>query len=218
MRFRRILPICSLIGTLVASACNGAIPLPIPMPAFPEQDPQTTHLLGDSATFTTYYGTSVTHDYATSASITPGSTAYADWDGYPATEEIPDLVAAGKMRRLVWALGLNEVFLEGWDTRDELIWTDLLGQQTPSSTCIVLVLPWASDYDTSRPPAELDKVRAWMTTFAETHDNAVLVDWKPVILAHPEYHDESGVHLANGTGGPEARDNLYREGLAQCAA
>lgn len=109
-------------------------------------------------------------------------------------------------------------------------------------SCKVLILPaWGSglgvvppDNDPSDDAAvlgweqayiqELQKVRAFYSELATQRDDIVLVDWKPVIDAHPEYMDPDGIHLAHKADGgegwltaaAEARQLMYWDGVAQC--
>lgn len=204
-----------LLLIILAVACQPA-PTVAPYVA-PAQTEGTVHLEGDSVTFNTYYGTTMSLDYTTSSSYVPGSTIDANWSGEAAIDRVPRLLNEGKVDTLVWALGLNEVYLEGWSLRYQLLWTDLLFQKIPSSSCIVMVKPWVlpSNYD-KRPLDQMEALRSWIDQQAETHPNVVTVDWKPILEAHPEFSVVDGVHIDSGTDGALWRDAMYRDGVAQC--
>lgn len=114
-------------------------------------------------------------------------------------------------QRLVVALGFNDASplwgSDGWTAADLERFRVLINTPHPTS-CVSLVLPaylmtpgmntaWAT---------EVDKARADLTALAATRPNTMLVDWKPVIDAHPEYMSEDGIHLA--TPGYTPTDNL----------
>lgn len=207
MFIRRIIAI--LIAGL-SVACQ-----PTTQPTFPMQAQGTIHIEGDSVTLTTYFATGVSDDWFTSTNYAPGSTATASWTGIAARENIPKKVSEGKADTIVWALGLNDMLNNGWTREDELIWTDILVNKVPPTSCVVIVKPWALPADTTRSPAALETVRTFIENFSADHENFVLVDWKPILEAHPEYSSD-GVHIDAGTGGAEARDAMYREGIRSC--
>lgn len=187
----------------------------------PPQKEGTVHLEGDSVTFNTYYDGGVP-DFHTSGDFTPGSTADLSWSGEAADTRLPRAVAEGKVETLVWALGLNEIFVDPnkqWSGHYQWLWFDLLKYQTPASTCIVMVKPWVlpKDYP-NRPLQALNAERGWIDAFAKTRPNTVVVDWKPILEANPHFSATDGVHIDRGTGGAEARDAMYREGLARCGS
>ena len=184
---------------------------------YPEQAPESIHLEGDSVTFNTYWDTGV-QGIHTSGEFAPGSTAdYSPW-GEAATVRVPKKVAEGKVDTLIWALGLNDISRNraGWSSVTEDIWSNLLVGEVPETSCVVLVLPWVLDFY-GRPIEEMNKMRQWMQDLAAAHQNMVVVDWKPVLEEHPEYSAIDGVHIDKGSGGAEARDALYRQGVAGCA-
>lgn len=187
---------------------------------YPTQTEGTVHLEGDSVTFNTYYAPGVTTHWTTSSFFCPG--ARIDNPGFcadavPAKDRIPQLLEDGHVDVLVWALGLNEVLAEGWSARYQLLWTDLLAQKVPSTSCIVLVKPWVLPIANAQRPIEaMHAIRKWMDDFASAHPNVVLVDWKPILEANPQFSPEDGVHITPDSGGPQARDAMYQEGVASC--
>ncbi len=203
-------------GILVACvACQ--VPSPLVLPT---QTPGTVHLEGDSVTFNTYYGTNVSHSWLTTESFCPGATI--DNSGYctdlpTALTRVPQLVQQGKVDKLVWALGLNEIAREGWSIRYQLLWTDMLTNQVPDESCVVIVKPWILPIaNKDRPLEAMNAIRKWIDDMAALNPNFVVVDWKPDLESHPEYASGDGVHLIAGSGAAEARDAMYREGLSLC--
>lgn len=183
---------------------------------YPEQAKDSIHLEGDSVTFNTYWDTGVVGIH-TSGEFAPGSSAdYSPW-GEAAADRVPKKVAEGKVDTLIWALGLNDISKDrsGWTSEDEDTWSNLLVGQIPETSCVVLVLPWVLDFY-GRPIEEMEEMRQWTRDLAAAHPNMVVVDWKPVLEEHPEYSATDGVHIDRGTGGAEARDALYRQGVSQC--
>lgn len=181
----------------------------------PEQQEGTIHLEGDSVTFNTYYGTGVIGMH-TSAEFAPGSTAdYSPW-GEAAKERLPRYVAEGKVETLIWALGLNDISKDrsGWTIEDEDTWSNLLVGVVPATSCIVLVKPWVLDFE-GRPVEEMEELRLWIDNLSAAHPNMVTVDWRPILEANPGF-TQDGVHIQAGSGGPEARDAMYREGVSRC--
>lgn len=202
--------------SIAASACEAVPPPPLTIPP-PAQVVGTTHLEGDSVTLNTYYLTTVRTDYATTTEFSPG--ARVDWamTGDPAMVTVPNLARYGQVDRIVWALGLNEMFSdEGFSIRYQLIWQDVLINKLPPKTCIVMVKPWIlSSGNTTRSMSRLPGIRAWMDKFAAAHSNVVLVDWEPFFSTHPEISPD-GTHMTPDSAGPAARDAMYREGLSRC--
>jgi len=185
------------------------------------QTPGTIHLEGDSVTFQTYYGTGVEAPF-TSGEFVPGSTADKSWSGEAALTRIPKMVAQGKVETLVWALGLNEIFLDPnheWGTKDQWIWYGLLFDEVPDESCIVMVKPWVLPIGNDvRPLHSMNAIRLWMDDFQAARENTVVVDWRPILEANPQFSPVDGVHLAAGSGAAEARDAMYREGIARCGS
>lgn len=206
--------------SIAASACE-AVPPPPPYVA-PAQAPNTVHLQGDSVTFNTYFETGLVPDYATTSEFVPGASIdFYGWgmaDKPAAMDTVPKLIEEGKVDRLVWALGLNEIYQKGgWTEYHRLLWTDLLYQKLPKESCLVIVKPWVTE--AAYPLTSIDAIislRDWINNLAAKRPNTVIVDWKPIFEAHPEYSLD-GMHVEKGTGGPEARDAMYRSGLTRCS-
>lgn len=207
-----------IVALSLLFAASGACKDPTHTP-LPPQIEGTVHLEGDSVTWNTYWETGVSMAWASSSFFTPGQAIdKTPWKPDDiALDRVPRLVSEGKVDKLVWALGLNEIGLEGWSVRYQLLWTDMLQNKVPSASCIVLVKPWVLPIDyPNRPLEDMNAIRLWIDQFAVTHPNVVLVDWKPIFEANPQY-TKDGVHLEPGSGAAEARDAMYREGLSRCA-
>lgn len=221
IRTTRLVLIAFIPALILANVgCQPGIPAPQPVVIYPIQTPGTVHLQGDSVSFQTYYQTGVQSDWATSREVVPGQKidvwGWGDFD--PPMVSIPKLLEKKQVGTLVFALGLNEIASsEGWSTRYQLLWTNLLQNQVPVSSCIVLVKPWVLPQGyTERPLSRVNAIRSWIDEFAATHPNVVVVDWKFVLELHPEYSAKDGVHLDT----PEsylARDGMYREGVSRCS-
>lgn len=212
----RIMTVLIPVAIFAFVACE---PHPMEPPHYYfDQKEGTVHLEGDSVTFNTYYGTGIDQSWFTSASFFPGSDIVGSFDPEgPAMTRIPKLLDEGKVDSLIWALGLNELYHEGWSERYQLLWTDLLQNKVPDNSCIVMVKPWVLPQGQDvRPLTELVALRAWMDYFAQENPNVVLVDWKPILEMYPEYSPIDGVHIDANTEGPASRDYLYRNGLTMC--
>lgn len=207
-----------LIAVLVG--CCVACQPPIP-PVIPPQTEGTIHLEGDSVTFNVYYDGGVA-PFFTTGEFVPGSSIDASWSGEAANTRVPRMVSEGKVDTLVWALGLNEIYLDPnhqWSSKYQWEWYDLLVDKVPSESCIVMVKPWVLPIgNTTRPLSSMNALRKWIDDFAAAHPNVVTVDWKPILEANPGFSSVDGVHIEKGTGGAEARDVMYREGVSRCAA
>lgn len=211
--FLIFLCLCVLIVLLVA--CE-----PTPPIVHPVQTEGTVHIEGDSVTWNTYWDTGLQPDYATTWNFTPGSAIdKAPWHPNDVTmTRVPKLVSEGKVDTLLWALGLNEIGLEGWSPRYQVLWADMLWNKVPDETCIVIVKPWTLPQDHwNRKPADINALRAWIDNFAADRPNTVVVDWKPRLESSPHFSAADGVHIDAGSGGAESRDAMYREGVARCA-
>ena len=207
--FLILLVLCVLIILLVACEPN------------PNQTDGTVHVEGDSVTWNTYWDTGLMMDYATTSSFSPGSAIdKAPWHPTDvALDRVPELVSEGKVDTLLWALGLNEIGLEGWSQRYQVLWADMLWNQVPDETCIVMVKPWTLPADDwNRPRADINALRQWISDFAAERPHTVVVDWMPILKANPQFSALDGVHIDPGTGGAEARDAMYREGLRNCGS
>jgi hypothetical protein len=212
---RLTLLICCAFILVGCVACE-----PTPPPSYPAQRPGTIHFEGDSVTWNTYYGTGVAYP-GTSGEWAPGNRIdLSPWGGagMATIDRLPKELSAGKVDKLVWGLGLNEIGSQHeWTVKHQLMWYDMLINHVPEETCIVMVLPWVLPVDwANRPLQEIMDLRVWIQNLAMDHSNIVLVDWRPILEANPGYSPEDGVHIKPGTGGPEARDAMYREGLARC--
>lgn len=215
---RKVIVVLFLLIILIACvACNPtATPIPVPA-AYPAQDSTRIHLEGNSITFNTYYS-SVDHSWLAESSSFCGGTKI-DSPGFCTSDPTPqqrvtDLLEQGEVGVLVWALGENEILHEGWSQRYQLLTYDLLFQKVPSTTCIVMVKGWTDARDTKRPRAQMEAWRTWIDQQAAAHPNVVTVDWKPLLEANPGWSND-GTHLIEQAAF-EARDNMYREGVAQC--
>ena len=212
---RLLIPILVSLGLLSCVACEPGITVTPPTP----QTPGTIHLEGDSVTFLTYYNQDVP-GFWTSAEFVPGSSAAVNPAGEPAMKRVPRLVAQGKVDTLVWALGPNDIRIAKgtWSVPDQWIWYDVLANKVPAETCIVVAKPWVlSSGWATFPEKALNELSAWIDAFAKDHPNVVVVDWRPIFEAHPEYAAPDGVHIATHEAAV-ARDAMYREGLARCGS
>lgn len=206
------------LACLVLLSCVACQP-PVPSTTPIQQTPGTIHLEGDSVTFLTYYNQDVP-GFWTSAEFVPGSSAAFNPAGEPAMKRVPRLVAEGKVEKLVWALGPNDIRIAKgtWSTTDQWIWYDVLANKVPADSCIVVAKPWVlSPGWAVFPEKALNALDAWIDAFAANHPNVVVVDWKPIFEAYPEYAAPDGVHIATHEAAV-ARDAMYREGLSRCAA
>ena len=209
--------IAAVLIFVLAGACVGCQP-PINTPAPPPaQQAGTIHIEGDSVTFLTYYNSGVP-GFWTSGEFVPGSSAAVNPANKPAMKRVPRMVAAGKISQLVWALGPNDIRIAKgtWSTQDQWIWYNVLANKVPAETCIVIAKPWVmpSGWATF-PEKALNSLSSWIDAFAADHPNVVVVDWKPIFEAHPEYAAPDGVHIS-GIPAAIARDAMYREGLSRC--
>jgi len=207
------------LTAMVAVACTACEPAPIVTPNYPPQTEGTIHLEGDSVTFNTYWMTGIS-TFHTYGNFDPGSSADYNPYGEAAIDRVPEALADGTVDNLVWALGLNEIYRAAdhlWTVKDQLIWTDLLQNKVPDESCVVIVKPWVlpANYIV-RPLASMNALRSWIDKFASDNSNVVLVDWKPILEASPQYSAIDGVHLDPDTGAAEARDAMMREGLTRC--
>lgn len=220
MNFNRRMLILLILLVLIICAVACQPPAPFVPSTTPAQTEGTVHLEGNSIMWNTYYDQGQSLDYTTSSNFVPGSTIDLNWGGVEnaTVNRLPHQIQNGEVDTIVWDLGLNEVHLEGWSVHYQLLTYDMLFQQIPESTCIVLVQQWVTPEGLrgSQIP-EIEKMRAWNDQMAVEHPNVVKVDWRPILEAHPEFSKNDGVHLDAGTGAAEARDAMYREGVAQCA-
>jgi hypothetical protein len=191
-----------------------------PAPVYPAQREGTVHFEGDSVTWNTYYDNAVPYP-GTSGEWLPGNRVdLSPWGGpgKATVDRLPQDLAAGNVGTLVWALGLNEIGSQkAWTDTHAWMWFDLLVNHVPDETCVVMVKPWITPLDTSRPMTAMNKLRTWIDQLAQIRPNVVVVDWKPILEANPHYSGEDGVHIVLGSGGAEARDAMYRDGIARCA-
>lgn len=133
-------------------------------------------------------------------------------------KRVPRMVAQGKVKTLVWALGPNDIRIAKgtWSIQDQWIWYDVLANKVPASSCIVIAKPWVlpSGWATF-PEKALNALSTWIDAFAANHPNVVVVDWRPIFESHPEYAAPDGVHIATHEAAV-ARDAMYREGMSRC--
>lgn len=90
--------------------------------------------------------------------------------------------------------------------------------------CTVVVLGWRLP----PIPAALDTARADIRALADQRATlgypTVVVDWRPEVLAHPEYISADGVHISDdpqggtteSTDADTAYTDLIRDGIARC--
>lgn len=120
---------------------------------------------------------------------------------------------------LIVALGPNDA-LDGWTWDDRHCFDRLVDTILDPTACAVFVLPaWGAPLEGSQWALNMGRARNSLTAVAGERQAAgrptVVVDWTPIIAAHPEYLDAGGIHL---TGEPAAgaRLQLYADGAAQC--
>lgn len=210
---RLLILILVSLGFLSCVACEPEITVTPPV-----QTPGTIHLEGDSVSTLTYYNNGV-EPFFTTGEFVPGSSAAFNPAGEPAMDRVPRLVTQGKVDTLVWALGPNDIRLAKgvWAVKDQWIWYDVLHNKVPAESCIVIAKPWVLPAGWATfPEKALNDLSAWIDAFAEDHQNVVVVDWRPIIEAHPEYMHADGVHIANHEAAV-ARDAMYRDGVSRCA-
>lgn len=210
---RRLLPILIFAAAGSCVACDP----PPPEPTFPIQN--GVHAEGNSVMFQTYYNSGLANPFDTSSFEIGASARYAP-SGYPAVERIPTMVAQGNVGILVWDLGLNEIFRAPdhvWHPADQDVWLDILMNQIPPETCVVMVQQWVLPAGNNvRPLQSMNELRGWVEALQEIRPNTIVVDWKPILEAHPEYAPLDGAHKAPQSGAAEARDQMYRTGIENC--
>lgn len=199
------------LAVVTAIAAAGALTACVPEPT-----PGTIDVIGDSLTA---QATRYAPNWAEGAPA--GSDIYVDavvgsrFEGHqPRVEE---RAANGRPAVLTVALGLNS-FGDGWTTTDLASFKDLIATPHPS-TCVVVLLPQAGAGASANFLANNAIGRTDMRSAALERPNSVIIDWKPVADAHPEYLQSDGIHLVGGTSGAyKAYNDLRWAGAAACPA
>lgn len=184
----------ALLGVGVLSACQ------------PEPTPLTVDLVGDSITMQAHWNRDSEFRRAGVGLASKYDLVVDAWLG----NKFQDVQKAESARVfdskrprpsvLVIALGLNNADPYygggGWTKEDETAFKKLLNTPHPSS-CVVVVLPAAGNGAPQQYRDHAVFASARMKTFASQRPRTVMVDWAPVIKAHPEYLRADGKHLAD---------------------
>jgi len=224
---RRRSPTARLLGLL------GLALLAIPA-CTPEADPLTIDVVGDSITVQSYWnrddrwreagvGLDPAYDLEIDAWL---GNRFEDVQGREARRASD--ADAPRPEVLVIALGVNNAAdaygQPGWTTADDAAFRKLLHTPHPDA-CVVVVLPAAGGAATKAFRDHLATGRRQMRSIAAKRPRTVLVDWGPVVAAHPEYLRSDGIHLADGAAAPgeyadtepaDAYGALLWGGVARC--
>jgi len=171
----------------------------------------STLIIGDSITWQAA-GAGAFDDTPWEVASYPGATAELMVD------KLGTRIAAGDVERLVVLLGTNDAADgDGWDARDEEIWTELL-TLPPPSTCVVAVKPHLTDAADAGYREQVAQANRWLDERAGRQPNLWTVEWAP----HAEQAnvtDEDGIHLRllrqpDPDEGPDAREVVTPEAAA----
>jgi hypothetical protein len=211
-------------------------------------------LIGDSVTYNSLNSTGDFYTQTFFGNKPQNLTAhyFPGWTHADSLTHVKQWAANRRPEILINAYGFNDVKVrypippywpgDGFTEADRTNILATLNSPHPSS-CKVLVLPgWGSGLGYIPPSdspsndaallaweheyiQELQELRAFYIELGAQRNDIVVVDWQPVIDAHPEYIDPDGLHLAKkaeGTGegwrtdAAEARQAMYWDGVAQC--
>ena len=160
------------------------------------------------------------------AAVNGGDTTWADTDGkvglgWQAEDAQPrldrDVRGYGTSPEvLVVAFGHNDAAGPGGLTDEDRAQLAALVATPHERACVVLVKP----HDAGAGPARrlgIEAYRAWVDAAAASREDTVVVDWRPIALAHPEYLATDGFHLAGSApAGNRAYTDMLRAGARAC--
>jgi len=202
--------------TVIAAAC-APTPTPTPTPT-----PGSVDVAGDSLTIQTFFRYGLGRNAPTDVHVIAGL-------GWKVGDVQPGLTAdaaAGRPATLIVALGTNDshpVHGFGWGGEDADAFRALMN--TPhASACVVVVLPGYGAGITPAWRTEMDEARGALNFLAlQRGGRTVVVDWMPIVQAHPDYLMDDGVHLRQvddvvDARAADARAQLYWSGMAACPA
>jgi hypothetical protein len=212
----------ALCAAVALSACK-------PAPA-----PETIDVVGDSITVQSHWNRDDQWRAAGSGLDAGYDLAVDAWLGYTfadVQQRLTDRVHdpdAPRPSILVVALGANNASTDfgapGWTADDGAAFSKLINTPHPD-TCVVVVLPAAGRSATQAFRDNVARGRSTMRAIAAKRPRTVLVDWAPVIAAHPGYLRSDGIHLADDQPAPgtfanadaaDAYGALLWAGVARC--
>lgn len=175
----------------IAAALLGAAALALSASACEKQPPVPGHVsvAGDSLTFQGNLFDGPGHDWDLDGKVGLG------WEAEDAQPRLQaDVEGQASPAVLVVALGQNDAGAKGGlSTADRADLSALLNTVHPDAR-VVLVKPAYLGTSPSRQ-AGIAAYRSWVDGVIERHPTWVVVDWLPIVQAHPEYLGPDCFHL-----------------------
>lgn len=200
--FRRLLSLAALaaFAIVVTSGCD-------PRPGYHQ-------IAGDSVTFlASFHGSNDVFDHA----HTDGTVGIG-WELSDALPAIQDRVNDPNRSPsvLVLAFGQNEADGGVWDQGEQNTW--LQGTYTADDdACVVWVLPHYAGTNLGHKQA-IQAMRHGIDVLVDSRNadgmRTLMVDWRPIVQAHPNYLESDGVHPTPN--GAQAYANLIGSGVHSC--
>lgn len=101
-----------------------------------------------------------------------------------------------------------------WDLADWAYYREMVKYAPAGGTCLVIVLGWRTD---AAAFPELTAARQGVRDIAATRVSpTVIVDWRPEVIAHPEYFANGDTIHPQTSAGLQAYADLIQSGVSQC--
>lgn len=180
----------------------------------PEPRPGSVDVAGDSLTIQAFYN----GGFGEGAPSDLDVIADNGWTVGNAQRRVDANILAGRPSVLVVAFATNDAhpWHGGWTSSDVAAFRRMMSAPHPSA-CVVLVLPGWGAGASIEHGYHMHQARSALSRLARERPRTVVVDWLPVLQAHPEYLRPDGIHLS-GLAAWHARSALYWQGVAGCPA
>lgn len=101
-----------------------------------------------------------------------------------------------------------------WDLADYAYYRNMVKYAPTGGKCMVILLGWRTD---AAAYPELSEARQGVAEIAATRVSpVVVVDWRPVVEAHPEYFANGDTIHPSSSEGLQAYADLIQSGVGQC--
>lgn len=181
---RQLLVLSLVLLVLLAAACMPTVKAP-PVAG-------RTAITGDSIGFQALYfgseGRPAALEWDDDAKVGLG------WKAEHAQPRVTQDVAGALTSPAKFVVEFGHNYGRGFTTENRNAVTQMMFS-AEETACVVAVLPYAPATLSATHRQAIADYREHVAAIAYVRPHTVLVDWKPIAEAHPEYIDEDGIHL-----------------------
>lgn len=152
-----------------------------------EPVPDLVAVTGDSVTLQSLLYAENSHGWDTAEKVGLG------WRAEHAQPRVDADVRGEETSPEILAIVFGHNYSQGFGNAEAAEVTDMVNAPHEDA-CVVIVLPHYEGSSTTHAQA-IEDYRGWMSALGNVRDRTVVVDWRPIVQAHPEYLEPDGVHL-----------------------